>query len=91
MWAQGSWCFKPIKSPRSNALVCAVGCVIAVPFVLAGMQLLQVSVLAAWVSFLSCFLLVCRKTVDFSGAVLSRSLDLLRYYSDFFYCASIYL
>lgn len=65
-WNQGKWCCKPIKSPRGNALVCAIGCLFAVPFLVFGMQLIRIDILAAWICF---FLAITNLCLNWSTTV----------------------
>ncbi|CAG9540753.1 unnamed protein product [Cercopithifilaria johnstoni] len=48
-WSHGKWCCKPIRTIRSNALVCAIGSVLAVPFLFMGLHLCTTNISLAWV------------------------------------------
>ncbi|KAL3984566.1 Major Facilitator Superfamily protein [Acanthocheilonema viteae] len=48
-WSHGKWCCKPIRTVRSNALVCAIGSMLAVPFLFMGLHLCTINISLAWV------------------------------------------
>uniref|UniRef100_A0A0N5AEF6 MFS domain-containing protein n=1 Tax=Syphacia muris TaxID=451379 RepID=A0A0N5AEF6_9BILA len=49
LWHTGKWCCRPFKTARSNAFVCAIGCLFAVPFLILGMRLARPLLPVAWV------------------------------------------
>uniref|UniRef100_A0A0R3S5H0 MFS domain-containing protein n=1 Tax=Elaeophora elaphi TaxID=1147741 RepID=A0A0R3S5H0_9BILA len=49
LWSHGKWCCKPIRTVRSNALVCAIGSMLAVPFLFVGLHLCTTNISLAWV------------------------------------------
>uniref|UniRef100_A0AAF5PVR4 Major facilitator superfamily (MFS) profile domain-containing protein n=1 Tax=Wuchereria bancrofti TaxID=6293 RepID=A0AAF5PVR4_WUCBA len=48
-WSQGKLCCKPIKTVRSDALVCAIGSLFAIPFLFIGLHLCSTNITLAWV------------------------------------------
>uniref|UniRef100_A0A915PBV9 Major facilitator superfamily (MFS) profile domain-containing protein n=1 Tax=Setaria digitata TaxID=48799 RepID=A0A915PBV9_9BILA len=48
-WSHGKWCCKPLKTVRSDALVCAVGSLLAIPFLFVGLHLCATNISLAWV------------------------------------------
>ncbi|VIO97963.1 Uncharacterized protein BM_BM11550 [Brugia malayi] len=49
LWSQGKLCCKPIKTVRSDALVCAIGSLFAIPFLFMGLHFCATNITLAWI------------------------------------------